>query len=68
MDWKNRVKKMRQRAGMTQQKFATALGFAMTTIYKWEAGEMVPGWMSQEKLVAFEVELDREEREMEEVR
>lgn len=37
------IKKIRLSLGMTQAKFATALGATIATISRWENGKAVPG-------------------------
>jgi transcriptional regulator with XRE-family HTH domain len=37
-----RLKTLRERAGMTVDELAAAIGIAQTTIYYWESGEFTP--------------------------
>jgi len=47
---KQEIKQVRQKLGMSQQKFATKLGVGMMTVSRWERGIAKPSPLALEKL------------------
>lgn len=56
-----KVKQLRQQLGMTQKKFAEAVGVHVVTIIRWEKGAFNPSDLALDKLrqLAFNQSLDR---------
>ena len=55
------VKDIREKLGMTQQRFAEYLGVSFQTVNRWETGDFKPSALATEKLLAA---LQRSEREL----
>ncbi len=51
---KDRVKRLRERLGLSQQELATRLGVHAATIHRWESGKSEPIKPYMEKLEALE--------------
>jgi putative transcriptional regulator len=44
------IKQMRQKLGLSQQKFATELGVGIASVFRWESGRSEPSPLALEKL------------------
>ena len=47
------VRELRERTGLTQEKFAAKLGVTYPTINRWENGQSVPSKLAKVQLKAF---------------
>lgn len=56
--WGRNICKHRKRAGLTQAALAAKVGVSYPTVYRWEAGEMIPSETRRPKIAkALEVEV-----------
>jgi DNA-binding transcriptional regulator YiaG len=54
----NRIKKLRQRTGLTRVQFADKLGVTDVSIWLWENGRCVPNAVNTDKLRKLEAKLN----------
>lgn len=47
------VRKLRERTGLTQKKFANKLGVSFPTINRWENGKAKPSPLAQKQIMAL---------------
>lgn len=53
MEFKDIVKQVRLKLGLSQMKFAHLMGVSLQTIQKWEAGASTPSEANKEKIVSM---------------
>ena len=56
------VKEIREKLGLTQEKFASRLGISFVTVSRWEKGKASPSPLAQEKLSRLENQINKENR------
>ena len=56
------VKEIREKLGLTQEKFASRLGISFVTVSRWEKGKSSPSPLAQEKLNRLENQINKENR------
>lgn len=53
MEFKNKVKYVRTKLGISQQELADALGISFSTINRWENGRVVPSKLAMKSFSNF---------------
>ncbi len=51
---KNKIKKLRVKLGVTQEKLAQLLGVSFSTVNRWETGKGKPSPLAEEKIKSIE--------------
>jgi len=52
----DRIKEIRQEMGLTQEKFARMVGVTVTTISRWERGQVAPHQLAVDKILELKEE------------
>lgn len=58
-----RIRDIRERAGMSQEDFARTFDVALQTVWRWETGRRTPNEWHQAAIEKFEERLDEAERQ-----
>lgn len=59
----DRIREIRQRAGMSQEEFAQTFNVSLQTVWRWEKGRRTPTEWHEAALDQFEKRLDQAERQ-----
>lgn len=63
-DFRELVQRLRERTGLTQEKFAARLGVTFPTINRWENGHARPSPLALKQIEALVVELGEQSRDL----
>lgn len=60
MDWKKRVKELRNHTGLTLEDFGRKIGVRMNTVWKWESGYHYPSYLARRRIEELEDQIRTE--------